>query len=84
MTPPTLTAPPSRLHRRRTPPPPSRVHVAQAERIRRDLAASEVVTVELVGRGRGWFVTSVGDGVYQVWRDGVPDTVPWTDLTPGQ
>lgn len=84
MTPPLLTAPPARLHRRHNPPAPGRVHVAQADRIRAQLAANEVVTVSIIGRGRGWFVTSVGDGTYEVWRDRTPDTVAWTDLPAGQ
>ncbi len=84
MTPPMLTAAPARIHRRRIPPPPSRVHTAQAERIRSQLARNEPVTVEIVGMGKGWFVLSVGAGTYEVWRDRSPLTVSWTDLTPGQ
>ncbi|MFD6565449.1 hypothetical protein [Micromonospora profundi] len=84
MTPPTLTAPPARLHRRHTPPPPGRMHSAQAERIRAQLARKEIVTVAIVGMGRGWFVTAVGKGTYEVWRDGSPLTVAWTDLAAGQ
>lgn len=84
MTPPVLTAVPAGLHRRRTPPPPGRVHVEKAEWIRGQLAKNNVVTVELVGRGRGWFVLSVGDGTYEVWRDRSSLTVAWTDLTDGQ
>lgn len=84
MTPSVLTAAPARLHRRHTPPAPGRAHVAQADRIRAQLAANQVVTVTLVGRGRGWFVTSVGDGTYSVWRDRVADTVAWTDLPADQ
>lgn len=83
MTPPVLTAAPARLHRRHTPPQPGRVHAAQAEEIRRQIAANQVVTVAIVGRGRGWFVTSVGDGTYEVWRDGAPDTVAWVDVPIG-
>lgn len=84
MTPPLLTAPPARLHRRHTPPASGRVHVAQADRIRAQLAANDVVTVALIGRGRGWYVTAVGDGTYRVWRDGNTDTVAWTDLPADQ
>ncbi len=84
MTPPMLTAPPARLHRRHTPPTPGRVHIAQADRIRAQLARNEVVTVDLVGRGKGWFVLSVGDGTYEVFRDGSTLTVAWTDLAVGQ
>ncbi len=84
MTPPMLTAAPARLHRRRTPPPPGPVHVAQANEIRRRLAINEVVTVDLVGRGKGWFVTAVGDGTYEVWRDRTQFTVSWADVPVGQ
>ncbi|MCG5464275.1 hypothetical protein MED01_002441 [Micromonospora sp. MED01] len=62
---------------------PSRVHVDQADRIRRDLAANEAVTVAVVGHGRGWFVTAVGDGTYEVWRDGSPLTVGWAEVPAG-
>ncbi|MFG2046076.1 hypothetical protein ACGFIW_01430 [Micromonospora sp. NPDC048935] len=80
MTPALLTAAPARLHRRHTPPAPGRVHIAQADRIRRQLAKNEAVTVAITGMGRGWFVLSVGDGTYEVWRDRSALTVAWTDV----
>ncbi|MEV5211282.1 hypothetical protein AB0K35_27800 [Micromonospora sp. NPDC053740] len=80
MTPPLLTAQPARLHRRVTPSQPGQVHVDQAAEIRRRLAKNEAVTVTITGMGRGWFVLSVGDGTFEVWRDRSSLTVPWADV----
>lgn len=80
MTPPLLTAVASTVHHRRNPAPPGRAHRAMAERVRADLTARQSVVVEVPGLGRGWYVIAVGDGVYELWRDGITETVPWTDV----
>lgn len=84
MTPPLLTAAPPTLHRRVNPPTAGREYLDQAGRIRAQLAANQPVTVAVRGHGRGWFVTAVGDGTFDVWRDGTPLTIAWTDVPLGQ
>lgn len=81
MTQPVLTAVPPTLHRRQKPTLPSDAHQAMADRIRAALNAQDIVTVEVFGGGRGWYVTAVGDGLYDLWRDGTTmQAVPWTSV----
>ncbi|MGS2615144.1 hypothetical protein ACVCAH_11555 [Micromonospora sp. LZ34] len=83
MTPPTLTTVPPAIHRRATPSIAGQAYADQADRIRAQLAASQPVVVQVRGYGRGWFVTAVGNGTYDVWRDGAGLIAAWTDVPLG-
>ncbi|MBM0237122.1 hypothetical protein JNW88_08150 [Micromonospora sp. ATA32] len=83
MTPPTLTAIPATVHRRVVPSRAGQAYSDQADRIRAQLAANQPVIVPVRDHGRGWFVTAVGDGTYEVWRDGQALIAAWTDVPLG-
>lgn len=79
-----LTAVAPTIHRRVVPSPAGQAYADQAGRIGAQLAANQPVVVQVRGHGRGWFVTAVGDGIFEVWRDGQPLIAAWTDVPLGQ
>lgn len=84
MTPPILNAAPARVHRRSIPPTVAGAYTDRANQHRACLARREPVVVRVTGYGAGWYIQAVGDGVYQMWRDGTPLTAAWTDVPLGQ